>query len=198
LGKSIKLIIGVLVIAIIGTGTVFGVKTYSDTSAKEKADRVAVAQVNGVDITKGEFELAKKNVEKNGLTLTDKEVLFKLITNEAMTQEAKKNGFTISEDEVKQIIQTQKDKIKSSKGTEKFKAYLKDVGMSESAYWKDQAVKVRNANIRTQYREHLKTEFAKKNQVKDMNSLETKFGDFYDDVTSEVMSVAEIKILIKV
>lgn len=200
MGRNIKILIGIFVIAIVVAGTVFGVKTYgamSAESAKEKADSVAVAQVNGVNITKGEFELAKKNVVKNKLNLTEKEVLFKLIVNEVMVQEAKKNGFTISEEKVKQIMEAQRGKVKKD-DSEKFETYLKEVGMSERAYWKDQAKKIRSTNLRNQYREHLKTEFAKKNQIKDTNSIEAKFADFYEEVTSEVMSVADIKILIKV
>lgn len=197
MSKRIKIMISIVTVLVIVIGATFAIKTYAAVSAKEKLENEAVATVNKVNITRKDFDLAKKNVERNGSTMTDEDILYKLVSNEAILQEAKKNGFDMTDEEALKVTKAQEEAIKKTDSYTKLKAYLKETGMSEREYWKDAAVKTKNASIRNKYKEALKTAFAQKNKIVDMNSLETKFGDYFEEVTNEIMVVADIKVLMK-
>ena len=184
-----------MVIAIIGVAAVVGVKTYSDFAKKEKAKNEVVAKVNGVGIIKKDFVMAKKNATLNKSGMSDKEVLFKLVENELVLQEAKKRGYNLSDAEAQKITDVQKAALEKGATYDKFKTFLKEVGVTENEYWKDAVIKNKNTSHRNNYKADLKVNFAKKNQIKDMNSLETKFDDYFQEVIAELTSVANLEIL---
>ena len=196
MNKQVKILISVLVIAIIGVAAVVGVKAYSDFAKKEKVKNEVVAKVNGVGIIKKDFDMAKKNVALNKSGMSDKEVLFKLVEEELVLQEAKKRGYNLSDAEAQKITDAKKAALQKSVNYDKFKTFLKEVGVTENEYWKDALIKNKNTSNRNNYKADLKIEFAKKNQIKDMNSLETKFDDYFQEVIAELMSVADLEILI--
>ena len=196
MNKQVKILISVLVIAIIGVAAVVGVKAYSDFAKKEKVKNEVVAKVNGVGIIKKDFDMAKKNVALNKSGMSDKEVLFKLVEEELVLQEAKKRGYNLSDAEAQKITDAKKAALQKSVNYDKFKTFLKEVGVTENEYWKDALIKNKNTSNRNNYKADLKINFAKKNQIKDMNSLETKFNDYFQEVIAELMSVADLEILI--
>lgn len=196
MNKQVKILISVLVIAIIGVAAVVGVKAYSDFAKKEKAKNEVVAKINGVGISKKDFEMAKKNAALNKSGMSDKDVLFKLIEDELVLQEAKKSGYNLSDAEAQKITDAQKAALQKSTSYDKFKIFLKEVGVTEKEYWKDAVIKNKNTSNRNNYKADLKIEYAKKNKIKDMSSLETKFGDYFQEVIAEMMSVADLQILI--
>lgn len=196
LNKQVKILISVLVIAIIGVAAVVGVNAYSDFAKKEKAKNEVVAKVNGVGIIKKNFVMAKKNAVLNKLGMSDKDVLFKLVEDELVLQEAKKRGYNLSDAEAQKITDAQKAALQKSASYDKFKTFIKEVGVTENEYWKDAVIKNKNTSNRNNYKADLKIDFAKKNQIKDMNSLETKFDDYFQEVIAELMSVADLEILI--
>jgi len=197
LSNRVKILISVLAVAIISVAVVVGVKTNSNLAKKETAKKeVIVAKVNGIGINSKDFEMAKKNAVLNKAEMTDKDVLYKLIENELLIQEAKKRGYNLSVEEAQKITDAQRTSIEKSANYDKFKTFLKDSGVTEKEYWENSVVKNQNLSNRNNYRSDLKIEYAKKHQIKDMNSLETKFNDYFQEVTAELMSVAEIEILI--
>lgn len=196
MNKQLKLLISVLVISIIGISAIVGVKAYSDFAKKEKAKKEVVAKVNGIGIIKKDFEMAKKNAAINKAGMNDKDVLFKLIEDELVLQEAKKRGYNLSDAEAQKITDAQKAALEKSTSYDKFKTFIKEVGVTEKEYWEDAVIKNKNVSNRNNYKADLKVGYAKKYQVKDMNSLETKFSDYFQEVIAELMSVADLEILI--
>lgn len=196
LKKTIKILTSVLVIGIIVVMAVFSVKAYADFAKNEKAKKEIVAKVNGVGINRKDFEMAIKNAKLNVSGLSDRDVLFKLIENELVLQEAKKSGYNLSDAAAKEITKAQKEALQKSPSYDKLKAFLKEVGVSENEYWNDAVIKTQNTSNRNKYKADLKIKYAKRNQIKDMNTLETKFGDYFQEIIAELTSVAELEILI--
>ncbi len=197
MNRIVKLVAVIAAVGVLIAGGTFGVLTYRENVKEAAAAKDFVATVNGVGICRSEFELAKRNAKNNGADLTEKDVLFKLIVNEAILQEAKKQGYTVTETEAEKATENQMKRVHESASYDRLKEMLKEAGISEKAYWKAAKTRNLNASIRNRYKDELKVEYAKENQIKDPGSLETKFGDYFEEVTSEIMSVADIEVLIK-
>lgn len=196
--KGLKIGLGILLAGIILAGGFFGYTTLAEKQKETAAAKDFVAKVNGVGICRTDYEIAKKNVKNNGIAMTDKEVLYKLIVDEALVQEAEKRGFQTTIEEAQSMTNAQKKKTHEGAVYDRLKTYLTELQLSENLYWKRSLLKNQNSSTRNKYKEDLKVTFAKENQIKDAGSLETKFGDYFEQVTSEVMSVADIEVLIPV
>lgn len=107
-----------------------------------------VAEVNGIKITKAEFDQkvaqAKEAFEASGyqftgeegeqmLSIINMEALNQLVIEVILREEAKKHGITVSADEVKKTV----DRIKEPYGDELFQELLKQEGITEAQLKKE-------------------------------------------------------------
>lgn len=161
---------------------------------KEGTGGIAVATINGDDVTKNEFDMYKAFTNYNH-DYSDKELLDKMIEIKVLYDEATAEGFFVTDDEIN--AQIEKVKILIAQDPEQsdfFKNFIDGLGMTEEEYWQEIVfpgyIEVFTIN---KLSDSLKEKFAEENNITDPAQLTDRFKDYFAEYKEILISKADIK-----
>lgn len=165
---------------------VFG-KLVSDKSKQQsRADTTSTlyAKGNDIEITNEEF-----NFEVNVFQLKDSQnpeadALQYLLEIKVLYYNAVKNGYSVSESEVDEVIAGLKNDVKLAENSNDIQEFLKGFG-SEDAYWEYIRDITKKDIITSKYLEDLKIDYATKNNL---SAGSTEFYNYWGDYKQSLVS----------
>lgn len=171
----------------------FGENIKSILNSKDKDEVVLV--VNGTNIYKKQFDILKATYISSNPNITDKDVFDKLIERQLLFDEAVKNGVSISDEKVAEIIEYTKKAVHSNPTEyDRLKNYLKGLGVSEDEYWQQSTPTYKKMLIMGEYKNnHLKKAFEESNNITNKSELEQKFKQYYEQYINDLKSKSTIK-----
>lgn len=150
-----------------------------------------IAIINGEEIYKKEFEAYKLITKEK-----DNKIVFEqLINDKILTQLAKEAGISVTDEEVENGIKSSKETY--SKATdeqrEPIQAYMKGAGISEEEYWERVKVVIPIKMMQYKYKEKMKAEYKKENNVTDIEFDMDKFDEYLKTIIEKEKSKVVIK-----
>lgn len=160
----------------------------------------AVAQVKGIAVEQEEFRVSKENrrlVQSMGGTsiqLTDKQVIESLLTTKLISQEARRRGITIPEEDIDKEINFQKETIEQVDQLDEDGQWMKEQllnktielrGMTEEEYWYDE--KTRQHYHEAALGGELMLQMTESGEVAGMQGFFDYKQDLYDQAQDDIV-----------
>ncbi|HEX2925492.1 MAG TPA: SurA N-terminal domain-containing protein [Ruminiclostridium sp.] len=207
--KSLVIIIisiAVIAVYIAGYATNSGFEarffgTKEQVSSQKKED--IVATIDGEKITQNGFDSYKNGLNTGRQTkLTDKQVLDKIIERQVIYDEAVKEGFSVTDEEVDKEINTSRDALtRNPEEYKSMKAYIISLNMTEDEYWKIQKPVYKKGLIIGKYKTAEKQKYMKDVMSKATSEVDKNFDEYFNKYfnkkVKELISKAKIQIFIK-
>lgn len=157
-----------------------------------------VAEVNGHEITKSEFETYKAGLAQAMGTFTDEEIIDKLVRQEVLMQEIEKRGYTVSDDEVT-AFNDERFALLDEDPTayQIIKDYVDGLGITMDEY-KEQSKEIsRIALLSNKFREDLLAEYEEDNPqilTRSKQEQNQSFEEYLDGYIDDLYSSSDITI----
>lgn|GEM_PF-2905751 len=138
-------------------------------------------------ITRKQLDNCKAVYALEGVSVSDDEVIKKIVTDRLLYKEAVKAGVTLTDDEVWHYMNETKETMKKDPEVYKFYlSYLKDTGMTEDEYWEKSFPVYKRAYTTGKYRKYLKGKFAADHPDISATDLHKAFDEYYDKYTDDL------------
>lgn len=150
-----------------------------------------IAIINGEEIYKKEFETYKLITEEK-----DNKIVFEqLINDKILTQLAKEAGISVTDEEVENGIKSSKETYgkATDEQREPIQAYMKGAGISEEEYWERVKVVIPIIMMQYKYKEKMKVEYKKENNITDIEFDMEKFDEYIKTLIEKEKSKVVIK-----
>ncbi len=168
-----------------------------DKISQNKTDEF-VAKVNGVGISKSEFDTYKAGLSNANGTFTDEEIIDKLVQQEVIMQEIHRLGYTVTDEEVNEFNEKRFALLDGDPTAYQIvKDYVDGLGITMEEY-KEMSKKVsEEALLANKYKEDLKKEFDKKSSASTYSAKDSneKFENYFTDKVKSLKQKADIDIL---
>lgn len=184
--------IGITVYASQANNTFFVGQQIKELKNNDNAS--VIAKVGDYNITKGYFDRYKALNSVGNSMPPDSALLDKLIENEVIKEQALKEGISVSDEEVNNAIEQQKQAFANdSKSSEFLKNYIQGLGISEDQYWENMKPGIKNALIRGKYLNKNMELFKKDNPDINANEFTAKFNEFYKNKINDLKNSYKIE-----
>jgi len=204
--KKKKLIILLAVIVILGTIILSAVA--SGTSKMSKAAEIhknnkdkpeeVVAIVNGKEIKSKNVKAIKEAQEIMNINKSEKEIIETIIIDHLLLKESEKHNITVTDEEVNNIIEFQKEALSNNKETySELTDYVKALDMTEEEYWQMLRPIYKKRAILGKHKQLLKEEFinSNKNSLNKNTNINNLFEEYYIEYKGNLLKNADVKIL---
>jgi len=149
-------------------------------------------------ITKESFDILKELYSVADNIPSDEEIIDKLIEKEVIYQQALKDNISVSEEEINQALQAQKDaEYKDSKTYEDFTNLIQGKNISEDEYWDKMKESIKKGLICGKYINKLKEDFKKENPHIKKDEFQSKYEEYYKNKVLEMKKNIKIEKLTK-
>lgn len=184
-------------------------------SNNETSNTDIVAKGDNISITKGELDLyADMAMLSNPPNKNDvyKDELQYLIKRSVLFNEAEKNGYLTSDDEVSEYIKESKNIIDNSENYNEFSDFVHNLDMTEEEYWDNQYEQAKIDLTISDYLNLLKEKLAKENNLEfypiyvkvdvdssennssDYERLEKLWSDYYNNIVEKLIEKENIEV----
>ena len=142
--------------------------TGSTTTTSVTADNPIVAKGKHIVVRKNDLDYyvtcARVENINSGTDIEDSQLRY-LIKRETLFYNAKLKGFLVGENELNSYVKEQKKMVSNADNYSEFCKYLKEIGISEDAYWEKQPNQIRKDLTISNYLNSLKKKIADKNNL---------------------------------
>ncbi|MDP4094200.1 MAG: SurA N-terminal domain-containing protein [Bacillota bacterium] len=185
------LILGIVIFAF--HNKIFNTDQKTDKADIEK-DLNIVAVIGDRKITKTEFDNFKALYPTDKVP-SDTELINTTVEREVLYQEAVKEKFSVTEDEVNKAFQQQKEA--AVQYGEDIKGLVKKQNITEEEYWKRMKNSIKKDLIIGKYKRKLKEDFSKDNPDLPSNQYPAKYKEYYNNKIESLKKTIGVKIFIK-
>jgi len=165
-------------------------KLFGEKNKKINNDKnfdVVIAKINGYDIHLRDYEMIKSFLALSGKKPKSVDVFDELKKRIILKNEANKRNITVTDEEVKTVIQVNKENIEKLKNenpeeVKSFLSYLEGLNMTEDEYWQSKEVfeVYRQSILKGKVRQAILNEL-KKNGNFTENELLKKYLDYLEN-----------------
>lgn len=155
-------------------------------------DNTPVAKIEDTIITKESFDDYKALWKDADTVPSDSELLDRIIKDEVVYITALKEGVTVSDEELENALQAEKNGYSSDEKTKNATdALCESRNITVDQYWERLKPGIKKAMIRGKYKEKMKEEYKEEFMSDDIDY--TDFDKYYEDKISDLMKKMKIK-----
>lgn len=187
---SILFIVVVSITILLDFKTKFDFKEYANattTVMENHPDDEYIATVNDAKVYRSEFESYKSGYELTENQFTDEDILDKLVVQEVVIQEAKKLGFTATEEEIDAFVNETMDLVY---GDEAALSIITEFNESAGISMDEYQIRCREIGevviLSKKLKESIKDEWL-------LLKTDTNFETYYDDYVDSLCDAADIE-----
>lgn len=166
-------------------------ENYKKLAAANEPDPVAT--VNGVPISRRDFDIRKAEIGMSGMNESDRGIIDQLINNELLYEQAVKAGVTVTDASVSSMISMEKQpNSQAGNESELMDKYIKAFSMTSDQFWAYMAKQCKQQMTIEQYREKLDSTYQKQNSQNQNANTTNDFQTYFNSLPSQYRAKAKI------
>lgn len=201
MNKKIFYLAGTLTIAVICVGiSVIATSPMrqigSERKVMESSDPSAVMKINGESISSTSFQTYKSLMKQSNSSITDEEIQEKYIRQRIIFQEAEKQGYSASEQEINDYVEAQFSVLNDyPEAYQIIEDYVDGLGITMEEYKERSKEVAEQAIISTKLKKAMESEYLSRNTYSARENTAAEAEKYYEDYIDEQVSKADVEIL---